>query len=135
MKIAVSWCSIYLNKPIRGVCIEYSDPKDIEESSGLPKGTLRFFNINDYNTNKYTLYSLSDEDIRFLESERKLAESVFGKNINHDRSFSFVSEFVCKTSLTLKHYMSAAENKVGEFTLSDIQNPNPYDVYRGIKFN
>lgn len=134
MKIAVVWCSIYLDKPVRGVCIEYLDGKKVDEKSGLPLGEIRFFNVENYSKGTYNLYSLSEDDIKFLESERKLTESVLGRNINHDKRFSFVSDGVCKQSMTLKHYMAPLDAKIGSFEFSDISNPKPFDVFRGIEF-
>lgn len=134
MKIAIVWCSIYLDKPIRGVCIEYLDGKEIDEQSGLPRGKIRFFNIEDYYKDTYCLYSLPEDDMKFLESERKLTESVLGRNINHDKRFSFVSDGVCRKNMTLQHYMAPLDSKIGNFHFSDIKNAKPFEVNRGLEF-
>lgn len=135
MKIAIVWCSIYIDKPVRGLCIEYTDGSVIDRNTGLPKGEFRFFNLDAYYSTKYTLYSVNEDDLKVLEEERKVTEKIIGKTINHDIRFSFSSDFPSKLPSKIKHFMAVEESKVGEFDYSDIRNPYPYNVYKGIKFD
>lgn len=144
MHIAIVWTSISLNIPIRGICVVYSNESVLNPKTGIPDGRWHAFAVktlaktsNEETT--YALYKLTDEEIKELHSERKLAVQVNGPVINHDLSFRF-SVGASRSSndedkqmfVPYKPFTPNRDSEIDVFTMSDIANPNPWDVAHGI---
>lgn len=140
MNIAIVWTSVYLNMPIRGVCVVYSNESKLDSETGIPDGRWHAFSMQTSNkvSNDDTLYSLhklTDDEITELHAERKLAVQVNGPIVNHDLSFGFstgASPSNERMFTPYKPFTPTKDSEIDVFTLSDIANPNPWDVVRGI---